>query len=102
MLLAIIFASLFVILSIVVAGMIMEPLESIRKDQPDYYKSFEHTLSPFSPLWFFPLILFLVFAEYKKNVRSPSTVAQLGKARPIAILQLMSLIMAFVMFFVNW
>lgn len=97
-----IFASLSVALTLVVVGMILEPLESIKKDQPDYYKSFEFTLSPFSPFWYIALTIFLVFAEYKKNVKCSSTVGKLGKVRPFAILQLIAIIMTGATFFYDW
>ena len=101
MLPAAIFMFLFVVFSLVVSAMTTEPMERIRKDQPEYYKSFGMSLVPFSPSRI-AFTLFLVIGEYKDNVNCPSTVEQLDKVRLFAVLQLIAFIMFFVMVFANW
>lgn len=101
MLLAAIFIFLFVILSLVVSVMTVEPMERIKKDQPEYYDSFGMSLIPFSPSRI-AFSLFLLLGEYKDNVKCQSTVGQLEKVRPFVAMQLFSFVMFFVMVFINW
>lgn len=92
---------IYAVLSLIVSAMTSQPLERIKRDQPEYYNSFGMSLSPFSPSRIV-FILYLVMGDYRTNVKCTSTVSELEKVRIFAVLQLLSFLMFFLVVFTNW
>ena len=90
----------FVIFSLIVSFLTMNPMEELKRYQPEYYDTFGSSLIPFSPMRIV-FTLVLVLGDYKKNINCTKIIEQLDRARMYAVFQLVAFVLFFVSVYLN-